>query len=188
MRPLWEEVTCGLFLMHGTVCVYAQPLRNGMSPGRDGPYGELFFFLLEKEPMVLRDLSPLGPSIRPHGELHILSTQKKRPWCETARPSTPTSGMVFLIPELKDGSEASKDEQADSSSENNVGNRALFVIGLHGSGDVIDHFLQDWEVAKVACARSCMTSKGGAAGSASERVLFFFCEKGKEANDCFVLS
>ena len=36
------------------------------------------------------------------------------------------------------------------SSENNVGNGALFVIGLHGSGDAIALFLQDWEVAKVA--------------------------------------
>ena len=35
----------------------------------------------------------------------------------------------FLIPELKDGSEASEDEQADSSSENNVCNGATFVIG-----------------------------------------------------------
>ena len=57
---------------------------------------------------------------------------------------------MVLVPELKDGSEASKNEQADSSSENNVGNGALFLIGLHGSGDVSAHFLQDWEVAKVA--------------------------------------
>ena len=39
---------------------------------------------------------------------------------------------------------------SSSSSENNVGNAALFVIGLHGSGDAIAHFLQDWEVTKVA--------------------------------------
>ena len=59
-------------------------------------------------------------------------------------------GEGFLIPELKDGSEASKDEQADSSSENNAGNGAFFVIGLHRSGGAIALFLQDWEVAKVA--------------------------------------
>ena len=29
-------------------------------------------------------------------------------------------------------------------------NNALHVIGLHGSGDKISLFLQDWEVAKVA--------------------------------------
>ena len=39
---------------------------------------------------------------------------------------------------------------SSSSSENNVGNGALFVIGPHGSGDAIALFLQDWEVAKVA--------------------------------------
>ena len=55
-----------------------------------------------------------------------------------------------MVPELKDESEASKDEQADSGSENNVGNGALFVIGLHRSGDAIPLFLQDWEVTKVA--------------------------------------
>ena len=34
--------------------------------------------------------------------------------------------------------------------EDNVSNEALYVIGLHGSGDKISRFLQDWEVAKVA--------------------------------------
>ena len=34
--------------------------------------------------------------------------------------------------------------------KNNVGNGAFFVIGLHGSGDTVALFLQDWEVAKVA--------------------------------------
>ena len=53
---------------------------------------------------------------------------------------------------------ASKDEHANSSSENNVGNSALFVIGLHGSGDVTVHFLQDGEVAKVAL--SCHLALG----------------------------
>ena len=37
-----------------------------------------------------------------------------------------------------------------------VGNDALFVIGLHGSVDTIAVFLQDWEVAKVAL--SCHTA------------------------------
>ena len=38
-----------------------------------------------------------------------------------------------------------EDEQAF-----NVSNEALYVIGLHGSGDKISRFLQDWEVAKVS--------------------------------------
>ena len=47
--------------------------------------------------------------------------------------------------ELKGGSEASDGDQAD-----NVSNEALYVIGLHGSGDKISRYLQDWEVAKAA--------------------------------------
>ena len=54
-------------------------------------------------------------------------------------------GDGFQVPELNGESETSKDEQADSLSDG-----ALFVVGLHGSGDVIAHFLQDWEVGKVA--------------------------------------
>ena len=37
---------------------------------------------------------------------------------------------------------------SSSSDKDNVGNDALFVIGLHGSGDTIALFLQDWEVAE----------------------------------------
>ena len=54
MLPLW-----GLFWRYGTD-------------------GELFFFLLEKEPLVLRELSRLEPSIGPHGELLLLWMQKKQ--------------------------------------------------------------------------------------------------------------
>ena len=64
--------------------------------------------------------------------------------------STPSSGMGFLVPEMMDGSEVSKDEQTDSLSENNLGNGPLLVIGLLRSGDAIALFLQDWEVAKMA--------------------------------------
>ena len=112
--------------------------------------GELFFFLLENEPMVLRELSRRGPSIRPHGELLLLLMQKKPNFVPDSEVFNSYIGDGFLVPELKDESEASKDEQADSPSENNVGNGALFVIGLRGSGDVTALFLQDWEVAKVA--------------------------------------
>ena len=54
-------------------------------------------------------------------------------------------GVGFPVPELKGESEASEDDQAD-----NVSNVALYVIGLHGSGDKISRYLQDWEEAKVA--------------------------------------
>ena len=97
---------------------------------------ELFFFVLEQEPMVLRELSRLGPSTRAHGELLLLLMQKKPNFVPDSKSFNSYIGDGFLVPKLKDESEASKDEQAGSSSENNVGNGALFVIVLHGSGDI----------------------------------------------------
>ena len=135
-------------------------------PGKYLPYGELFFFLLKKEPMVLRELVRFGPSIPVEAVkacalvgLHMMTEED--PWRMDSDSSFSSS----------------------SSCENNVGNDALFVIGLHGSGDTIALFLQDWEVAKVALschARNCMKSKGDVVGLDSECVLFV---KAKEVND-----
>ena len=80
-----------------------------------GPHGVLLFFLVQKKPAIVPNSEAFNSFI----------------------------GDGFLVPELKGESEAPKDEQADSSNENNVGNGALFVVGLHGSGDAIAHFLQD---------------------------------------------
>ena len=189
MLPMWEEVLWPFLDAWDSVRTRTTSKQWGV-PARYGPYGELFFFLLEQEPMVFRELSRLGPSIRPQGELLFLLMQKKPSFVPDSEAFNSYIGDGFLVPELKDEGDVSKDEQADSSSENNVGNGALFVIGQHRSGDVGALFLQDWEVAKVAlscqktrtcCARSCMTSKGGAAGSASVRVLFL--QRRKEVND-----
>ena len=51
-----------------------------------------------------------------------------------------------------EGEAWSEDEHASSggSREGNVCNDALHVVGLHGPGDKISLFLQDWELAKVA--------------------------------------
>ena len=107
---------------------------------RYGSYGELFFFLLEKEPIVLRELIRLGPSNRPHGELLFLLVQKKPSSVPDSEAFNSCIGDGFQIPELKGECEASENEQADSSSENKAGG-AFFVIGIHGFGDAIAHFL-----------------------------------------------
>ena len=51
-----------------------------------------------------------------------------------------------------DGVAWSEDEDASSSAfrEGNVCNDALHIVVLHGPGDKISLFLQDWELAKVA--------------------------------------
>ena len=85
--------------------------------------------------MVFRELSRLGPSIRPHGELLLLLMQKKPTFVPDSEAFNSYIGDGFLVPELKDASEASKDEQADTSSENNVARR----FALHGGqSDGID--------------------------------------------------
>ena len=98
-------------------------------PRRCGPYGEFFFFLLKKDPMVLSELVRLEPSIRPHGELlFFLLMQKKPAFVPDSEAFNSYIKDGFLVPELKGECEASEDEQADSSSANNVSNEALFVI------------------------------------------------------------
>ena len=102
-------------------------------PGRCGPYGELFFFLLKKEPMVLRELVRFGPSIPAE-----------------AMKACALVGLHMMAEENSWQSDSGSSFSSSSSSENNMDYDALFVIGLHASGDTTAHFPQDWEVAKVA--------------------------------------
>ena len=81
----------------------------------------------------------------PYGELLFSLIQKKPAFVPDSEASNSFIGDGFRVPELKGGSEASDGDQAD-----NVSNEALFVIGLHGSGDKISLCLQDLETAKVA--------------------------------------
>ena len=56
---------------------------------------------LEKEPMVLRELIRLGPSIRPHGELLFFLIQKKLAFMTDNEALNSFIGSDFLVPELK---------------------------------------------------------------------------------------
>ena len=143
MLPLWEDVLWPFLDAWDSVRLRTTATQWNV-PGRYGPHGELFIFLLKKEPMVLRELVRFGPSIRPHGELFFLD-QKKPASVPDSETFNSFIGDGFLIPELKGGSVASEDDQAD-----NVSNEALNVIGLRGSGDKVSRFVQDWEVAQVA--------------------------------------
>ena len=173
MLPLWEEVLWPFLDAWDSVRLRTTSTQWNVS-GRYGPYGELFFFLLKKEPMVLRELVRFGPSIRPHGELLFFLIQKKPAFVLDSEAFNSFIGDGFLVPELKGGSEASDDDQVD----NVMSNEALYVIGLHGSGDKISRFLQDWEVAKVAlelphsigrCAKNKTKLKGDVIGLVFER-------------------
>ena len=81
----------------------------------------------------------------PHGGLLFFLIQKKPALVPDSEALNSFIGDGFRVPELRGGSEASDGDQAD-----NLSNEALYVIGLHGSGDKISLSLQDWEMTKVA--------------------------------------
>ena len=60
MLPLWEEVLWP-FLDAWDSVRFRTASTQWNVPGRYGPSGELFFFLLKKEPMVFRELVRFGP-------------------------------------------------------------------------------------------------------------------------------
>ena len=94
MLPLWEEVLWPFLDAWDSVRLRTTSTQWNV-PGRYGPYGELLFFLQEKEPMVLKEPSRLGHSIRPHGELLLLLMQKKPTFVPDSEAFNSTSGMVF---------------------------------------------------------------------------------------------
>ena len=62
MLSLWEEVLWPFLDAWDSVRLRTTSKQWNV-PGRYGPYGEIFFFLLKREPMVLRELVRFGPSI-----------------------------------------------------------------------------------------------------------------------------
>ena len=172
MLPLWEEVLWPLLDAWDSVRLRTASTQWNV-PGRYGPYGELFFFLLKKEPMVFGELVRCGPSI-PVGAVKACALV----------------GLHMMIEEKSGRSENGSSVSSSSSDENNVGNGALFVIGLHGSGDAIALFLQDWEVAKVAFCHTALDMLCQELHDVERRRGWFgfwarlvFGEKRKEAND-----
>ena len=141
MLPLWDEVLWPFLDAWDSVRPRTTSTQWNL-PRKYGPYGELFL-------VGERADGPQGADSA--GAQHPAAWRASLPF-DAEEAFVPDSeafnsfiGDGFLVPELKGGSEASQDEHAD-----NASNEALYVIGLHGSGDKISRYLQDWEVAKVA--------------------------------------
>ena len=109
MPPLWEEVLWPFLDAWDSVRLRTTSAQWNVRR-RYVPFGELFFFLLKKEPTILRELTWLGPSIRPHGELLLLLMQKKPSFVPDSEAFNSYTGDGFLVPELKAECEASEDE------------------------------------------------------------------------------
>ena len=124
MPPLWEEVLLPFLDARDSVRPRTTSTQWNVR-GRYGPYGELFFFLLKKA-TVLRELVRFGPSIPVE-----------------AVKACALVGLHMMAKEDSWRTESGSSFSSSSSSENNVGSGALFVIGLHGSVDAIALFLQE---------------------------------------------
>ena len=78
--------------------------------------------------MVLRELVRFGSSNRPHGELLFFLVQKKPALVPDSEAVNSFIGDGFPVPELKGGSEASDDDQADNvSNEGGVCHRIAWI-------------------------------------------------------------
>ena len=117
--PLWEEVLWPFLDAWDSVRLRTASTQWNV-PGRYGPHGELFFLLLKKEPRVFSELVRCGPSI---------SAEKVK--------ACALIGLHMVAEENSWRSDSGSSVSSSSSDENNMGNDALFVIGLHGSGDTI---------------------------------------------------
>ena len=127
-----------------------------------GPHGELFFFLIQKEPA----LAPVDETFSPFFKAEVLkkcTLIALHAMAEEGRGGEDGCHVPGLGDEWKvgcpkspmwesEGKDWSEDESVSStaSHKGNMCNNALHIIGLHGSGDKISFFLQDWELAKVA--------------------------------------
>ena len=137
----------GLIWTRETGCVYAHLPRIGTSQRSYGPHGELFFFLLKKEPVVLSELVDFGPCISAETMMkacaligpHMMAALRSD--CD----SSPDPGEMWKYGCPKspvwsgNGVEGEGSEDASSVEcyEHHVDNLAFEVVGQNWSSEVI---------------------------------------------------
>ena len=121
-KALWEEVLCHVLETWDSVRLRTASTQWNIS-GRYGPHGELFFFLLKKEPLAWAQ----HPSRNSEScaLIGLRMTAEENAWRSVAflRRQVARVKTTWVM--------------------------ARWLIGLRGSGDTITLFVQDWEVAKV---------------------------------------
>ena len=168
VKPIWEGVWPYLDPMEN-VCLRTASM-DWIVPGKYGPHGELFFFLIQKEPATEPVGETFSPFFNPGIRLPCFSADILEKCALIALHIIAEEGRDgdgFRVPGLGDewtlgcpkspmweseGEAWSEDKSVSStaSHKGNMRNNALHVIGLHGTGDRVSLFLQDWELAKVA--------------------------------------
>ena len=150
-------------------------------PGKYGPHGELFFFLIKKEPATLLGSETFSPFFNADIRTSLFSADvlKKCVLLAVHVIAEEGSHVPGLGDEWKwaaqrvspmwesEGEAWSEDGNASScrSREGNVCNDALHVIGSCGLGDKISFFLKEWELVKVALSHvTAEEGRGGETG------------------------
>ena len=162
------------------LCVFTHSIRGVECAEKYGPHGELFFFLIQKEPATVPGSETFslffnGDMRTPFFSadvlkkcaliaLHSIAEERRNEeGCHVPGLGDEWEMGCPKSPTWESGDEAwSEDESvsSDGSRECNVGNDALHVIGLYGPGDKISLFVKDWDLAKVAL--SCHIGPGHA--------------------------
>ena len=152
-KPLWEWVWPYLDPWDSVRLRTASTHWN--APGKYGPHGELFFFLLKTEPVVLSEVVEFGPSSSAETVkactlvgLRMLAEENAL-WSD--RDSSPDLGEMWKYGCPKspiwsgDGYDGERSEVASSEEyyEHNVENLVIEVVGQNWSSEVIFLFLED---------------------------------------------
>ena len=118
---------------------------NGVECATEVRAAELFFFLIQQEPATTPGSETFSPFLNDDIRTHLFSADVLKKCALIAlhviEAFNSFIGDGFQVQELKGESQSS-----DAYQTGNVNNEALHVIGLHGSGDKISLFLQDWGV------------------------------------------
>ena len=166
-KPIWEGVWPYLDPWD-SVCLRTASVEWNV-PGKYGPHGELFLFLIQKEPATVPGSETFSPFLSADISTPVFSADVQK--CaliarhfiaEEGRSGedgchAPDSGDERKLgcsksPMWESEGEGWYEDESVSSSvsrENSVCHEALHVIGLYGAGDKISLFLKDWELAKV---------------------------------------
>ena len=151
-KPVWEGVW--LYLDSWDSVRLRTVSTHWNVPKKYGPHGELFCFLLKKEPMVLSELVEFGPCISAETvkacALIGLRTMAEENALRSNSDSSLDLGMAAQTALCAAEWAGSEDASSLEYYEHNVGNLAIEVVGQNWSSEVISLFLEDWEVGRVA--------------------------------------
>ena len=122
----------GRIWIRGTACVLRTASTHWNVPGKYGPHGGHFFFLLKEEPMVLSELVEFGPWFS----------------AETVKACA-LIGLHMMPEENSKKYGLGRPWPRRRFCEHTVDDLAIEVVGQHWTSEAISLSTEDWEVGRV---------------------------------------